>query len=1089
MQRALSPVLIGREHELGLLEDTLLTSSRGDARVALIAGEAGMGKTRLAEELVVRARKIGFDVLTGACSEAELSLPYLPFVEAIGNYIARTDVEALRARLGPSARELGRLFPRLAGGELPADAGDPAHARLRLCEALTELLNVPAERRGLLLVLEDLHWADASTREVIDFLVRRLRTGRVMILGTYRSDEMHRKHPLVPTVQGWVRGGLVELVELAPLTPDGIGGMVRAIFDEQHVTPEFSNFLHSRCEGNPFVLEEMLKLAIDRGDIYRTERGWERKALGELRLPRTVKDTILLRVERLDDRQVQLLGTAAVLGQSFEASLLTAASGQAAEVVEEALHAAEQQQILEEDPRAGRYRFRHALTREVIYEDLPAPKRERLHLRAAQVLRERPDFATVDVVFHLMAANAFTEALPLCLEAAREAVAQGADEEAVELYRRALPHITDQRQRADVLCSLGESASRIGDAAAAIEYLEEGITLLERLGDPIAAAGHRIMLGRSRGLAGSTDNELQEYEAAARTLEPAGPSEALAMAYMRMSAAHSFNYRYALALPMAMKALEVAEAAGADAIRIWTYNFVGLGLIGNGRIEEVDASLWRSYREALDRDLRWIAGNALHNLSAVLMWRGDARAAEALRLVSLLRELRVGTWSVTSPLLIEMNSAIFLGEFERGVISAQRASQLGASRGNRWVSRFAEIGLSHIYVEQGRFEEARPLLGVTHVERQRDSQEAIAIIRYGLGSGDLEPALEAARLLKDLGEAVDGVPVAVDHAVEAFVRGGLLAEAVAMAESLALNRPELAETPYVLLARARVEVAQGSVDAAADHAGAALAIFNKAGYRPSAARTHLLLAEAVAAADPEQAADHVRAAARLALEMGARVIHAEAAKLMEKLGGSLGEEAVAPDRADEDIAQTQAGERLVTVLFADVRGYTALTAAIPPAELADRISALQRWAVAEVERHHGVLDKFAGDALMATFNVSGASVDHCLHALQTALAIRDKAAMLGLAVGVGIATGPAVVGRMARGANLSVLGEATNLASRLQAQAGPGEILLSEQSNRRVDGWLSARGLGTEPVRLSLKGIAGETVVHRLPAPAEAATA
>src|SRR5579859_523720 len=251
MQRALSPVLIGREHELGLLEDTLLTSSRGDARVALIAGEAGMGKTRLAEELVVRARKIGFDVLTGACSEAELSLPYLPFVEAIGNYIARTDVEALRARLGPSARELGRLFPRLAGGELPADAGDPAHARLRLCEALTELLNVPAERRGLLLVLEDLHWADASTREVIDFLVRRLRTGRVMILGTYRSDEMHRKHPLVPTVQGWVRGGLVELVELAPLTPDGIGGMVRAIFDEQHVTPEFSNFLHSRCEGNP----------------------------------------------------------------------------------------------------------------------------------------------------------------------------------------------------------------------------------------------------------------------------------------------------------------------------------------------------------------------------------------------------------------------------------------------------------------------------------------------------------------------------------------------------------------------------------------------------------------------------------------------------------------------------------------------------------------------------------------------------------------------------------------------------------------------------------------------------------------------
>src|SRR3981081_1754615 len=117
MQRALSPILVGREHELGVLEDTLLTASRGDARVALIAGEAGMGKTRLADEVIARARKIGFEVLTGACSEAEFSLPYLPFVEAVGNYLARTDVVNLRERLGPSARELGRLFPRLAAGE------------------------------------------------------------------------------------------------------------------------------------------------------------------------------------------------------------------------------------------------------------------------------------------------------------------------------------------------------------------------------------------------------------------------------------------------------------------------------------------------------------------------------------------------------------------------------------------------------------------------------------------------------------------------------------------------------------------------------------------------------------------------------------------------------------------------------------------------------------------------------------------------------------------------------------------------------------------------------------------------------------
>src|SRR3981081_340593 len=117
MHRALSPVLIGREAELGDLEDALLAASRGDASVVLVAGEAGMGKTRMADELMVRARKIGFEVLTGACSEAELSLPSLPFVEAVGNYLARADLEPLRERLGTSSRELGRLFPRLAGSE------------------------------------------------------------------------------------------------------------------------------------------------------------------------------------------------------------------------------------------------------------------------------------------------------------------------------------------------------------------------------------------------------------------------------------------------------------------------------------------------------------------------------------------------------------------------------------------------------------------------------------------------------------------------------------------------------------------------------------------------------------------------------------------------------------------------------------------------------------------------------------------------------------------------------------------------------------------------------------------------------------
>jgi adenylate cyclase len=176
----------------------------------------------------------------------------------------------------------------------------------------------------------------------------------------------------------------------------------------------------------------------------------------------------------------------------------------------------------------------------------------------------------------------------------------------------------------------------------------------------------------------------------------------------------------------------------------------------------------------------------------------------------------------------------------------------------------------------------------------------------------------------------------------------------------------------------------------------------------------------------------------------------------------------------------------VTVLFADVRGYTALTPAQPPAEMAERITTFQRWAGNEIRRHRGLVDKFAGDAVMATFNVSGRSVDHALHALQTGIALQDKAATIGLPIGVGIATGPAVVGALVEGANVSVLGDTTNLASRLQGQAEGGEIMLSAETYSRVRDWIAGSGYEIVEDRLELKGFNEPVIAQRLgrrPAP------
>ncbi|HWO44746.1 MAG TPA: AAA family ATPase, partial [Methylomirabilota bacterium] len=297
LARVLCPIVVGRESELSSLEDALLAALRGDGGVVIIGGEAGMGKTRLVSELVNRAKRLRCAVMSGACSEAELSLPYLPFLEAIGNRLTTENLNELRQRLGAAADELSQLFPQL--GRPSAAGGDPTQAKLRMFEAILLLLRDAARDRALLLVLEDLQWADPGTRELLDYMTRRLRSTNVLVLATYRMDEMHRKHPLVPTIQGWRRSGQAEFVELQPLPTGAVADMVCAIFEEREVSEEFREFLHDRSEGNPFVLEEMLRDAVDRGDIYRTDSGWDRKALAEMRIPRTVKAAILHRLERL----------------------------------------------------------------------------------------------------------------------------------------------------------------------------------------------------------------------------------------------------------------------------------------------------------------------------------------------------------------------------------------------------------------------------------------------------------------------------------------------------------------------------------------------------------------------------------------------------------------------------------------------------------------------------------------------------------------------------------------------------------------------------------------------------------------------
>jgi len=1080
-RNALCPVLIRREDELAALEDALLAARRGESRFVALAGEAGIGKTRLARELAREARELGCTVLAGGCSDAELSLPYLPFVEAIGNYLDDVDAEQLSETLGPGIAELAQLFPQLSRGAGPEQSPDPGQAKLRLFEALVSLLALPARERALLLVIEDVHWADASTRELLDYLARRLTDLPLLILVTYRRDELSRRHPLMPILQGWRRSGVAEVVELEPLTPDGVGEMLAAILSEDEVDSELRELMVERSEGNPFVLEEMLREAVEgsRG------AGGDGGALTATPLPETVRHAIVMRVQRLADEQVALLETAAILGRSFDAETLLAVSGEPETTVHDTLQAATAQQLIEEDPsRLGRYRWRHALTQEAIYAEIVTPRRQAIHSRAAEVLAKLESTRSVDLAGHLLGAGRFEEAVPICLRAAEDAEGTLAFGEAVSILDRVLPYVNDPLEKARVLCRIGRDQQRNGAPASGVGYLTSGIEALEGIGESLEAARNRIVLGRCHWESERPEAARAEYERALEVLEPAGPSADLAMAHQRLAGMSAFELDYRSCLESAQRAMEIAEEAGADMERIWALGFVALGYIDGAQQDRGLALMEESFEEARARGYSQIASNVAWNniwTRTHMMLSGLEEWLE--RLESLPFYAQFGDRS--GDLLSRSYIAGVRGDLESALTNAEAAAERHGRMGFGKMEWRSRIHAAQMLAELGRPGEAANRLPPisTRTELQDIVYDAAARIRTATGLGRMDDALQSAEEIHANAETLATYREPLWLAAEVLAAAGRLDQVEQLAET-ARAHPTEAGAAYLDGIEGILALARGEAESAATSFDVLVGAAADAGYPLVEWRGRTQRARAWAAAGrSEEAAGELRAVIEEADRITARLIAQEARQAAADLG-------IEVPSAPEPVAETEAepvvrqGERLVTSLFADVRGYSELSSNLRPELLSERMRMLYRLARVAVERRQGIVDKFAGDAVMATFNASGNRIEHTTDALEAALALRDRAASIDLPLGIGISVGPGILARGVSDGNIAVSGEATNLASRLQAAAGPGEILLSSEAHRRLSPWLAERELATTEERLSFKGFDEPQVVHRLPAPA-----
>jgi DNA-binding SARP family transcriptional activator len=695
-RRERSP-FVGREDSLGWLRLEWSDARRGAGRLAVIAGDPGIGKTRLTSELARAAHADGAAVLLGRCQE-ELLISYQPFVEAIGRYAAALSPEALRSQLGSHGDELARLVPdlaeRLPGLPVPA-GGDADGQRFRLFEAAGCLLANAALARPVLLVLEDLHWADKPTALMLAHVVRSIQAERVLVLGTYRETEL--AEPLGSVLADLRRDRALERLRLGSLHRGDVATMISAWLGRTPPT-HFAHALHRETEGNPFFIEEVLRHLIEVGAVDATE--WGRLAsFTELGIPDGVRDAIERRLATLGPATRRILTMAAAIGRSFSIDVLEALTGVRDEsLLLDALEEATERRIIEGEPGAPtRFAFAHALIRETLYASLSGPRRVALHRRIGAILEQRhggdPDPPYGELAYHFVQAaepGSAAKAVDFSTRAAQRALAALAYEEAAGHFGRALEALElseapDERTRCELMLGLGEShakASEFEQSRAALEaaadlartaglgahlaraalglarrWIEQGTTdpgTIALLEEALAALPHADTALRAR-LLGRLAMELHFSSEPERCQVVARQSVALARRLSDPSTlAFALNARHwaqrgqddiVELLAIADEIIGCAEPSAELELALQGHSWRLVDLLELGQTEEVDDEIAACARlaEGLGQPFyrSWVAG--LHPMRALMQGRfGDA---ERLARDALAAAESAGNWN------------------------------------------------------------------------------------------------------------------------------------------------------------------------------------------------------------------------------------------------------------------------------------------------------------------------------------------------------------------------------------------------------------------------------------------------------------
>jgi class 3 adenylate cyclase/tetratricopeptide (TPR) repeat protein len=771
---------VGRTTERDELKKAWKVAIAGGTKLVMVAGEPGVGKTRLVSEIAHSVYDDGAVVLFGRSTEEAL-MPYQPFVEALRDYAAASTTTELADETRAGASQLARFVPDL-GARLslaePELRADPQSDRFLLFDAVGVWLDAIAARAPVLLILDDLHWADSSTLQLLAFLARRHGEHHLLMLCTYRETDLARTHPLAETLADLRRERLVDRVSLHGLDAETVAALIGAI-GGQTPPPEFAALVHAETEGNPFFVEEVLVHLVESGALAQEDNRWVlTRPLEELGVPEGVREVVGRRLSRLGAPANRALSVGAVVGREFDLDVVAQVAELSADELLDILDHCVAVRIVVEAPGVpGRFSFSHALIRQTLYEELGSTRRVVFHERvgrAIETLRAgRLDDQLGALAHHFLEAAAVAgvaTAVEYTTLAAQQASNRFAYGEAVELLGRARQAVElltpdDASTLAELWLRIGDASWRTGDLAAGANAYLEAASCARRAGSAGALAraswGYELMTfeaGRSNpqsvALAeealialGDTDPALRVHALAAiaRELEFTDEierrrdvaSEAMTLARQTgdpqavVIAAFAYGSERQLAgeidesVAVGWEALRAAEQTGDGGMVVNALQSLIGRTLESGRMDEYEEVLARQAQVA--ETLRipgplWFAATCL---AGRLIMRGELTAAESALDDALSRA------DLANPTVLAVYGAQLIGlRYEqaraREIVDATR----DAVARNPGIPAFA-IALARLLLQLGELDEARtlyePLLADVNGTIPNDGNAAIGI--------------------------------------------------------------------------------------------------------------------------------------------------------------------------------------------------------------------------------------------------------------------------------------------------------------------------------------------------------------------------